>query len=103
MAAVTGVFRDKEYEKMAEGMAPLFRRIDTVKPEGARGLEAETWAEALRRYQPNTNAHDSVLEAVDAACTSGCDLVVCFGSLSFLNQVCQYNQKKFTGKEPNNL
>lgn len=77
---IFGVFRDKNYEKMAELTAPLASKIYTVKPPSPRGLEAEVLAETVRKYNENVTV-STVKDALKKADTRA---VICFGSLSFL-------------------
>lgn len=77
---VFGVFRDKNYEKMAELTAPLAAKIYTVTPPSPRGLEAEVLAETVRKYNENVTV-STVAAALKNADTRA---VICFGSLSFL-------------------
>lgn len=95
---IMGVFRDKEYSRMAEIMGPLAREIYTVDlPDRKRGLPAKKLAEALKPYcsyvrpmpSAGKNQADSVKEAVHMARKQSAsdDVVVAFGSLSYLSQV----------------
>ena len=80
---VFGMFRDKDYEKTAELTAPLCKKIYTVKPPSERGLEAETLAETVKKYNENVAVSDietAVWQAEESRVT------VCFGSLSFLER-----------------
>lgn len=67
---ILGVFRDKDYERMAEVMLPFASRIYTIQPPGERGLEAEVLAETvekMRRQQEYGSVQEPVflVETVD--------------------------------------
>lgn len=79
---IFGVFRDKDYEKIAELTAPLAKKIYTVTPPSLRGLKAETLAETVRKYNENVTASD-IETAFNEADSRA---VICFGSLSFLKK-----------------
>lgn len=93
IAAVTGVFRDKEFDRMAAIIAPICHTIFTVTPPGPRGLNAEEWAAVLRKYHNCVTACADTAAAASAAAESGCDTVLCFGSLSYLAQVLEWLKK----------
>lgn len=83
---VFGVFRDKDYEKIAQLTAPLASCIYTVTPPTARGLDAKALCDAVKKYNNRCISCESVEQAVRLAaeCEDG---AVCFGSLSFLAEV----------------
>ncbi len=83
---VFGVFKDKDYEKIAELTAPLASHIYTVTPPPPRGLTATELSDTVRKYNPDVTACSEISEAINKAvqCKDG---VVCFGSLSFLAQI----------------
>ena len=87
---IMGVFADKEYDKMAEIIAPMADRIFTVTPpDSARGLPAKELAQAVRRYQPRTEAAGSLEEAVELSIKAAGenDVIAAFGSLSYLGEL----------------
>lgn len=97
---IFGVFRDKEYEKMAAELLPLAKKMVTVAPAGKRGLSAGKLAgciEKINEQRGNRGACcevvccSSVREALDFVCseTLAVKTVVC-GSLSILGEVYDY-------------
>lgn len=89
---VMGVFKDKEYKRIAEIMGPLAERIYTVSlPDQKRTLKADALKEELRPYCRLTEAADTVPEAVEKAlgAVSQDGVAVAFGSLSYLGQVME--------------
>ncbi len=90
---IIGVFRDKEYEKIAEIMGPLAKSVHTVDlPDTTRTLPASELAEVMRRHcEDETPIHveDSIKTAVKNALSEALepDIILSFGSLSYLGQV----------------
>lgn len=87
---IMGVFRDKEYDKIACIMAPLADEIYTVDlPDSDRSLKARELECAVKPYCKNTEAKQDIEAAVKAALFSakGNDVILAFGSLSYLGQV----------------
>ena len=85
---IFGVFADKDYEKVIELTAPLAKQIVTVQtPNNPRALPAEELKKAVEKVNPNVKAAKSVAEAVEEvkAMTTKDDVVIVFGSLSFLS------------------
>lgn len=99
LIGIMGVFRDKEYDRIARIMGTACSRIYTVDlPDPGRGLPAEVLAEALLPYCQRTEPPDrsgmpgqkeTVERAVDAALREAEpeDVIIAFGSLSYLSQV----------------
>lgn len=77
---VFGVFKDKNYDKIAEITATAASKIYTVTPPSPRGLKAEILAETVKKYNSDVTVSD-VETALSNADTRA---VICFGSLSFL-------------------
>lgn len=88
---IMGVFRDKEYEKMAEIMAPLAKRVYTVNlPDLKRTLPAMELKRAVELYcTGSVYAVGDVDRAVEKALKDAQeeDVILAFGSLSYLGQV----------------
>ena len=100
LICIMGVFRDKDYEKIAEIMCPLASFIYTVElPDKKRGLPATELADAVHPYCPHVTAYasnphgtgqaDGIRRAVNGALekASSDDVILAFGSLSYLHQV----------------
>lgn len=89
---IMGVFRDKEYEKIVKIMAPLAAKIFTVDlPDSGRSLGAEMLKLAAEAYCTDAEAMPDVESAVKAAYALAKeeDVVLAFGSLSYLGQVME--------------
>lgn len=85
---IMGVLRDKEYEKMAEITAPRAEKIYTVTPGSPRGLDNKILAEAVRRFNENTQA--VTMDTALRLCLEEKDaVIVAFGSLSFMGELTQ--------------
>lgn len=87
---VMGMFKDKDYEQVAQITAPLAEEIITVEtPGNPRALPAGKLAETVSRFCPCVSAAGSLREAavlsLERAGAEG--VVVVFGSLSFLGGI----------------
>lgn len=100
---IMGVFKDKEYEKMAEIMGPLAKSVHTVRlPDADRTFPAEKLAEVMKRFCPPKTVirpEDTIEDAVDHAIAEASreDPVVAFGSLSYLGEVMRAVASAVTG------
>ncbi|MGN1203505.1 MAG: bifunctional folylpolyglutamate synthase/dihydrofolate synthase [Lachnospiraceae bacterium] len=87
---IMGMLKDKDYEKTA---AITYREADQIitvtPPENPRALSALDLAAAVSAYHPRVTSAGSVEEAVEMAylLAGKEDVILCFGSLSFLNRV----------------
>lgn len=87
---IMGMLKDKEYEKVAEITCPYADHIITLTPpENKRALPAMELAAAVSAYHPRVTTAGSVEEAVEMAylLAGKEDVILCFGSLSFLERV----------------
>ena len=87
---IMGMLKDKEYGKVAEITYPYADQIITVTPpENKRALSAMDLAAAVSAYHPRVTTAGSVEEAVEMAylLAGKEDVILCFGSLSFLGRV----------------
>lgn len=94
---IMGVLRDKEYEKILAETYALADQIITLTPPGnPRALSAYELAVAAKEYHPNVTAADSVEEAVEVAelLAGREDVIVAFGSLSYLGKLMDVMEKK---------
>ncbi len=82
--ALSGVLRDKDYERIATALATVTSRAFTITPDNPRALSAEEYAEVLRARgvdaTPAGSIDEAVRAAVAAAKQNGVPLV-CLGSL----------------------
>ncbi len=88
---IMGVFRDKEYRRMAEILAPLAKQIYTVNlPDQKRGLPAEELKEAFLPFcVGEVQAAGNISAAVSLALQEAReeDVILACGSLSYLGKV----------------
>jgi folylpolyglutamate synthase/dihydrofolate synthase len=101
---IMGVFRDKEYHKIARILAPLAQVIYTVGlPDANRSLEPEVLSSVLKLYCKQTEPRYSIAAAVKSAYQAAGeqDIILAFGSLSYLGQVME--QVKEIGEIENGL
>ena len=89
---ITGVLKDKDYEKMYEIMLPLAKCFFTVTPENERALSAEALAAFLNQKKAAADFAipcSSVEEAVELAIKRAdhSEIVCSFGSLYFQGEV----------------
>ncbi|MBE5900821.1 MAG: bifunctional folylpolyglutamate synthase/dihydrofolate synthase [Lachnospiraceae bacterium] len=90
---VIGVLKDKDYDRIFEQVLPLGVDAICVTPKGPRGLAAEELSKVAKRYLPEVECRDSVEAAVESAfekCIKKRDMVLGFGSLSYLGEVKDY-------------
>lgn len=100
-----GVFKDKEYEKIAQETATLAEHIITFTiPENERALSGLELAYAIRPYNERVTVADSLKEALEmSVLLAGEDgVILAFGSLSFLGKLMELTEnldktKKFLG------
>jgi len=94
---IMGVLRDKEYEKVIAETYTLADQIITLTPpNNPRALSAYNLAVAVKEFHPNVTAVDSVEEAVEIAelFAGKDDVIVAFGSLSYLGRLMDILEKK---------
>ena len=90
---IMGVFRDKEYEKIAGIMAPLAKSVHTLAlPDASRTLSAQELASVMERHchggipvQAEKNLESAVENTLADAGED--DVIIAFGSLSYLGDV----------------
>ena len=87
---LTGVLKDKEYDKMAKEIATVAEIAVTVTPNSPRALSAEDYSAVLSAYIPHVHPAKSVSEGVAEALriAKEKDLpIVCIGSLYLYREV----------------
>ena len=102
LIGIMGVFRDKEYRKIVRIMAPLLKRVYTVNlPDSGRTLAAETLKEVIdecAQSEPPCTAVavGDISRAVERALgeATSDDVILAFGSLSYLGEVMQIVREK---------
>lgn len=94
---IMGVLRDKEYEKIIEQTYSYAQHIITVTPpDNSRGLGAYDLASAVKEFHPQVTVADSVEEAIEIAylLADKEDVIIAFGSLSYLGRLTRGVQNK---------
>ncbi len=89
MIFIMGILRDKEQEEIVKATVPLADQILTISTKGIRGFSALELAEICSRYTERVTATDGIQEALELAylMASPEDVIVAFGSLSFLGEL----------------
>jgi len=90
---VLGVFADKDYRREIELTAPLAHKIFTVRTkDNPRAMDADRLAGVIREYNPNVVSAGSVRRGLDMALAQAGreDVIVLFGSLSWLGEAREY-------------
>lgn len=92
------MFRDKQYEAIAERMAPMAKEIVAMEtPDNPRALKAEELGEVLKKYQAPEHVHvaASLAEALQMGeeYADSEDVIVAFGSLSFIGELTKLSAK----------
>lgn len=97
---IIGVLADKEHDKMLREMLPLAWRIYTVTPHHPRALDGKLLAEEARKYHKAVEYCISVESAAAHALSASGpdDVIVAFGSLSYLKEVREAADRKETVK-----
>lgn len=88
--AICGMFRDKEYEKVLVLIAPYLSKLIAIEtPGNPRALPKEELAQTAKRYLTDVECAETVADAVQTAFTQTNeeDVIVAFGSLSFLGEL----------------
>lgn len=85
---ITGILRDKEYEKMLDQVIPMAEAFYTVTPDNPRALSAEELAKVIEDKGVRAYACPTVKEAVGQCMKLGRDSIICaFGSLYYIGQI----------------
>ncbi len=85
IAYITGVLKDKEYEKIAEITTPYASKIFAIQSDSTRALPSNEYAKIISKYNKNVTACNSIKEAVRSALKY--ENVLVFGSLSFMGEI----------------
>lgn len=91
---VVGIFADKEYEKILRITCPYAEKVYCIEADNPRALPSEKLAEVARRYVDDVVDAKSVEQALDLVYARRDEVVICFGSLSFLREVYRYCEYK---------
>ncbi|NLA69783.1 MAG: bifunctional folylpolyglutamate synthase/dihydrofolate synthase, partial [Clostridiales bacterium] len=93
--AIMGVFKDKNYKKMLEIIAPYVEDIVAIDlPNSDRTLDKEILRDAAEQTGVATQTADSIDKALELVKLKAADggVVVAFGSLSYLGDVISINK-----------
>lgn len=83
---IIGVLADKEYQKMLPLLLPMANHIYTVTPKNERALSAQKLAKTIQAQGYDAKACDSLECAVKLAVDAADDVILAFGSLSYLGE-----------------
>lgn len=88
---IMGVLADKDFRREAEIIADRAVNIITITPNSIRALSGVKLAETLRGYNKNVQTADSLEDALrlakEAVENNQSDMILAFGSLSFLGDL----------------
>ena len=87
---IMGVFADKEYEKILEIMAPKIEELLTINAPTSRGLPSSDLKNAAKKYCDNVVDAKNINNALRLAKEKNSEVIIVFGSLSFLNEIYKY-------------
>jgi len=100
---VTGIFKDKDYEEIAKITAPKASKIFVIQnTDSARSLDKEKLSSVFNKFNKNVVMAETIESALDEAvseaenriCANATNpIVVCFGSLSWLNRARKHIEK----------
>lgn len=97
IAFIMGVLSDKDFNAEAELIASRATHIITVTPNNPRALEAERLKDTLSLYNSNVTKADTLGEAaskaLDLVDNNQTDMIIAFGSLSYLGELKEIVQK----------
>ena len=94
---IMGMFKDKDYDRVAQITAPYAKEIMTIAtPKNDRALPAEELAKTVRKYNSHVTAMQSLQDAVEVAYKKAKpeDVIIAFGSLSFLGEISELVKKR---------
>lgn len=90
---VIGVLQDKDYRSIFSEVLPCGVSAACITPNNKRGLAKECAAEIAREFLTDVATYESVPMAMNSAfnkCKTKQDMVLVFGSLSYLGEVKRY-------------
>ncbi|MGN0311538.1 MAG: bifunctional folylpolyglutamate synthase/dihydrofolate synthase [Lachnospiraceae bacterium] len=90
---VIGVLGDKDYEGIFSRVLPKGEQAYCITPRNTRGLDKAVLGKVAANYLPKVTCCETVEEAMKKAmesCTEEKDMVLVFGSLSYLGEVKEY-------------
>ncbi len=94
---IVGVFKDKDYKKIAEITADLADEIFVFTLKSPRGLDAKIFCKEFLKYNKNVFYVSGVREAVSKSILAAGEegAVIAFGSLSYMGEIIKiYGENK---------
>jgi dihydrofolate synthase/folylpolyglutamate synthase len=84
-----GVLADKDYDAILRHTSPFAKQIITITPNNTRGLSSAKLAEVALAYCNNVIDAGTISKAIATANAAADenDVIIAFGSLSYLNEV----------------
>ncbi len=84
---IIGVLKDKEYEKVLDILMDFPEDVIVVQPNNVRALDGSVLYQAVHARCENVLLAESMKEAAEAILTKSRDVVIAFGSLSYLKEI----------------
>ncbi len=93
---IVGMLCDKDHDEVMRITAPMAEQILTVSTFGQRGLSAVDMAQSAMKFSNNVTSIGGIEEALDMALLMAGkkDVIVVFGTLSFLKEVKAWIKRK---------
>lgn len=93
IAFIMGVLADKDFENEARIIAGSAVKIFTVTPDNLRALDGRKLADTIKKYNSNVEYAQDIAKAVHLAIDTvkrhQADMIIAFGSLSYLAEIKQ--------------
>ena len=102
MIFLMGAFKDKQYDKIAEILAPVADTVIAMEtPDNPRALPAKQLAETVSAYNDRVLIAKSLEQAVELGFQTAKpeDVIVAFGSLSFIGDLTKIVSKEDNRKD----
>lgn len=97
IAFIMGVLSDKDFKKEAEIIAHKGVKIFTITPNNKRGLSGAILKDVIKEFNPNVedakNIEDGLNKAKAMVDEGSADMIIAFGSLSYLGELKRLVQK----------
>lgn len=90
---IVGIFADKEYEKILAITSPYAKKIITIQSENPRAMPSFELAKVAEKYVDDVVDAKTISHALDMVKSWKEEVVLAFGSLSFLGEVYGYYQE----------
>ena len=89
---IVGIFADKEYEKILAVTLDKAKEVYVIEPKNKRALCSAVLTNIAKKYCNNVNDVKDINKGLDMVINNANkdDVIICFGSLSFLHEVYDY-------------